>query len=223
MQEREFWEGIDVNAVEDLRLRLRGLVPLLDKSERRIIHTDFEDEVVAIRDGDLIELPSMTSAEYEKKVLEYLRSHEDHLVIHRLRSGEALTETDLKGLEQALIEIGKEDGEELLTHLLTRTDAPSLAFFVRKMVGMDREAAQAAFSAFLNDRSLTPAQIRFVEMVIDQLTSRGVMKAAALYEPPFTSLDGRGPDALFEGKADVIDGIFQTLRTVNASVHAEVG
>ena len=53
--------------------------------------------------------------------------------------------------------------------LLARSEAPSLAHFVRSLVGMDRVAAQEAFSGFLSDRSLTPPQIRFIEMVIDQL------------------------------------------------------
>ena len=35
--------------------------------------------------------------------------------------------------------------------------------FVRSLVGLDRAAAQKAFAEFLCDRSLTPAQIRFVE------------------------------------------------------------
>jgi type I restriction enzyme R subunit len=66
-----------------------------------------------------------------------------------------------------LVEIGKRDGETLLPSLLARSEAPSLAHFVRSLVGLDRAAAQAAFSGFLNDRSLTPPQIRFVEMVIE--------------------------------------------------------
>ena len=61
MQEMGFWEGIDLNGIEELRLRLRGLVPFLDKKERKIVYTDFEDEVMGVRDEELIELPKMTS------------------------------------------------------------------------------------------------------------------------------------------------------------------
>ena len=129
----------------------------------------------------------MTSAQYEKKVKEYLVNHLDHVVVWRLRKNQPLTATDLQGLETTLVEIGEEDGQTLLSALLARSEAPSLAHFVRRMVGMDKAAAQAAFSGFLNDRSLTPPQIRFVEMVIDQLTARGVMDASALYEAPFSS------------------------------------
>jgi EcoEI R protein C-terminal len=74
----------------------------------------------------------------------------------------------------------------------------------------------SAFSRFLSDRSLTTPQIRFVETVIDQLTGRGVMEASALYEPPFSDLHAEGPDALFEGKGEVIEGIFEVLEEVSS-------
>jgi type I site-specific restriction endonuclease len=84
--------------------------------------------------------------------------------------------------------IYKEDGQALLTRLLARSEAPSLAHFVRNLVGMDRAAAQEAFSGFLSNRSLTTPQIRFIEMVIDQLTAHGVMETSALYEAQFSSV-----------------------------------
>ena len=223
MQESGFWEGIDLNGLEELRLRLRGLVPILDKKKRKVVYTDFQDEVMAVREEAVFSMPKMTGAQYEKKVKGYLSNHLDHLVIHRLRTNQPLTAADLKGLESVLVEIGEGDGETLLSGLLARSEAPSLAHFVRRLVGLDRSAAQSAFSEFLNDRSLTPPQIRFVEMVIDQLTARGVMDASALYEPPFSNLHAGGPDALFGGKENVIEGIFEKLRAVNSELIPRAG
>ncbi len=223
MQENVFWEGIDLNALEELRLRLRGLVPLLDKKKRRVVYTDFQDQVMEVREEAAVYLLKMTGAQYEKKVKEYLAGHLDHLVIHRLRTNQPLTETDLQGLETTLTEIGEADGETLLSGLLARSQAPSLAHFVRGLIGLDRSAAQSAFSEFLSDRSLTPPQIRFVEMVIDQLTARGVMDASALYEPPFSDLHAGGPDALFGGKENVIEGIFETLEAAHSELTAKAG
>ncbi|MFU8897218.1 MAG: DEAD/DEAH box helicase family protein, partial [Gammaproteobacteria bacterium] len=220
IQESEFWEGMTLPLLEELRLRLRGLVPLLDKKDRKIVYTDFEDEVLGVREEEVIAMPKMTGAQYQKKVRDYLINHLDHLVIHRLRSNQPLTETDLQGLEKTLAEIGEDEGETLLSGLLSRSGAPSLAWFVRSLVGMDRTAAQTAFSQFLADRSLTPQQIRFVEMVIEQLTARGVMEPAALYEPPFSNLHAGGPDALFDGKERVIEGIFETLEAVHEGLVA---
>ena len=216
VQETSFWEGIDLNGLEDLRLRLRGLVQLLDKKHRKIVYTDFQDQVIGVRKEEVVHMPKMTGAQYEKKVRGYLHNHLDHLVIHRLRTNQPLTVVDLKGLESTLVEIGEEDGKTLLSGLLARSEAPSLAYFVRRLVGLDRSAAQSAFSEFLNDRSLTPPQIRFVEMVITQLTSRGIMEASALYEPPFSNLHAGGPDALFDGKENVIEGIFERLKAINS-------
>ena len=223
VQESVFWEGIGLNDLEELRLRLRGLVPFLDRKARTIVYTDFQDEITAVREDAAVYLPKMTGVEYEKKVQEYLRNHLDHIVIHRLRTNQPLTATDLKGLERTLVEIGDDDGPTLLTGLLARNEAPSLPHFVRSLVGMDRAAAQEAFSEFLSNRSLTTPQIRFVEMVIDQLTARGVMEPSALYEAPFSSLHAGGPEELFAGKSNVIDGIFEKLKTLQPEHLADVG
>ena len=153
VQESAFWEGIGLNGLEELRVRLRGLVPFLDRKTRAVVYTDFQDEIIAVRDDAAVYLPKMTGVEYEKKVQEYLRNHLDHIVIHRLRTNQPLTATDLRGLEQTLVDIGKDDGPKLLSRLLARNDAPSLAHFVRSLVGMDRTAAQRVFSSRLHHGS----------------------------------------------------------------------
>lgn len=218
IQEASFWEAIDLNDLEELRLRLRGLTPFLDKKKRKIVYTDFQDEIIRVREQDVVYMPKMTGVQYEKKVKAYLRNHQDYLVIQRLRTNKPLTDTDLQGLEAALAEIGADEGETLLSNLLTRSNAPSLAHFIRSLVGMDRKTAQAAFSHFLNDRSLTPPQIRFIEMVIDQLTAQGIVEASALYEPPFSNLHAGGPDELFQGQETIIDGIFETLASIHSGL-----
>jgi type I restriction enzyme R subunit len=223
MQETAFWECISLEQLEDMRLRLRGLVQFLDKKKRKIVYTSFRDEVLAVREGEGIYIPKMTGVQYEKKVRDYLRNHLDHIVIQRLRTNQPLTKMDLEGLETTLAEIGEEDGKTLLSDMLSRSGAPSLVHFVRGLVGMDRAAAQAAFSQFLNDRSLTAPQIRFIEMIIDQLTSRGVMEAAALYEPPFSHLHAGGPEGLFAGNERVIEGVFKTLESMEPQMEDFAG
>lgn len=223
LQDTGFWEELSLAQLEEMRLRLRHLVTFLDKKKRTVVYTDFQDEVLGVRTEEVFHMPKMTGAQYEKKLRDYLRSHFDHLVIHRLRRIQPLTVTDLQGLEQTLAEIGANDGRTLLGNLLARSGAPSLLWFVRSLVGLDRSAAQSAFSRFLNDRSLTGSQIRFVETVIDQLTARGVMEASALYEPPFSNLHAGGPDALFAGKDTVIEGIFAALESLRPDHQAVAG
>ncbi|NJD17916.1 MAG: hypothetical protein FIA95_01325 [Gemmatimonadetes bacterium] len=66
----------------------------------------------------------------------------------------------------------------------------------------------------------TTPQIRFVEMVVEQLTSRGVMDASALYEPPFTHLAAEGPEVLFQGRGEVIAGVSSALKATDAGLIA---
>jgi type I restriction enzyme R subunit len=223
LQETAFWQDVGLAELEEMRLRLRGLMPLLDKQKRKIVYTDFKDEVLGVREEEVIEMPKMTGAQYEKKVKEYLRSHLEDEAIQRLRRNEPLSPSDLERLESILIQIGEGDGQTLLSGLLERSEAPSLAYFVRSLVGMDRAAAQATFAEYLTDRSLTTQQMRFVEMVIEQLTARGVIEAAALYDPPFSNLHAGGPDELFVGHEAVIEGIFEKLRRVRDMVLGMAG
>jgi type I site-specific restriction endonuclease len=223
MQETEFWVGIDIAGLEEMRLRLRELVPLPDKTKRHIVFTDFEDEITGVNEDGIIDIPRMTGLEYQWKVERYLQGHLSNIVIHRLRTNQPLTKSDLQELETMLVKIGEADGEALLKGMLAQSRAPSLVHFVRGLVGMDRAAAQAAFSKLLSNQSLSPPQIRFVEMIIEQLTARGVIEPGALYEAPFTSLPAGGPDGLFAGKGEMIAGIFQAIEATQPAFQSSAG
>jgi type I restriction enzyme R subunit len=218
IQDTAFWEDIGLLELEKIRQRLRGLMPFLDKRNRKIVYTDFQDEITGVREAEGSYLPKMTGNQYQKKVEDYLRNHLDHLVIKRLRSNQPLTEVDLQGLEQTLVEIGEDEGSVLLQSLLIRSEAPSLAYFVRKIVGMDRAAVQEAFAQFISDRSLSSQQMRFIEMIIEQLVSNGVVEPKALYEAPYSGLHAGGPEELFLGHENVIDGVFGVLEEIKNKV-----
>ena len=49
------------------------------------------------------------------------------------------------------------------------------------------------------------------------------MEPTALYEAPFNSVNASGPEALFAGQANVIEGIFEKLETLRSELLADVG
>ncbi|BBX11181.1 hypothetical protein MNVM_02620 [Mycobacterium novum] len=87
-----------------------------------------------------------------------------------------------------------------------------LGLFIRSLVGLDRQAAVEAFGAYLDGTKFTVEQIRFVNLIIDEVTANGVMEPARLYESPYTDHAPRGPEGMF-GDAEV-GGIVDILRTV---------
>jgi type I restriction enzyme, R subunit len=121
-----------------------------------------------------------------------------------------LTATDLTSLERVLAGSGIGDPNMLAK---AAQDAQGLGLFVRGLVGMDRGAAKEAFAEFLADRTMTASQIEFVDLIIDHLTSQGVVNAARIYESPFIDIAPTGPQAIFtEEEVDVLVGILDRVR-----------
>ncbi len=181
--------------LENVRKKLRALVKLIEKQKRKPIYSDFED---LIGDETLVELPGFASPDgferFRAKARAFLREHENHITIQKLRMNKALTPGDLDELEKMLAAagIGREDDVKK-----AKEESHGLGLFVRSLIGLDREAAKQAFAGFLSGKTLAANQIEFVNLVVDHLTEHGVMPAALLYESPFTDLTPQGPDALF--------------------------
>lgn len=222
IQRDEWWEGVGLVQVEEIRKKLRELAQFVEKKSQKVIYTNFEDEIIGVEEAAPIEIPRMTSLQYEKKVKEYINEHLNSVAIQKLYLNEALTSKDLESLKEILIQMGEDDGEQLLAHLLENKDAPSLPYFVRSLIGLDRNQAKQLFAKFLNDQSLSSNQMRFIELIIDQLTSRGVIEPGSLYNSPFIGIHSGGPEELFAGKENVVEGVFETLKNIKSKLLMDV-
>lgn len=84
-------------------------------------------------------------------------------------------------------------------------------------MGLDRQAAIEAFGDFLAGTELSANQIHFVNLIIDELATNGVVEPARLYEAPYTDLTARGPEAIFsEQQVDNIVNILDAVRNNGA-------
>jgi len=216
LQTDEWWEHVTIPMLETMRRRLRDLIQLIERRKRRIIYTDFEDE---IGNETTVELPGFVGgtdyARFRAKAQAFLRAHQDHVAIHRLRTNKPLTMTDLAELERMLVENGIGAAEDVRR---AADEAEGLGLFVRSLVGMDREAAKEALAEFLSDKTLTANQIEFVNLIVDHLTEHGMVDAAKLYESPFTDVTPSGPEALFQ--ASKLENLLLRLEAVKASAVA---
>lgn len=211
----EWWVDVPLPHLERVRRRVRDLVQFMEKSQRAVVYTNFADE---LGEDSVVDLPGITPgtdwARFREKTAAYLRRHEDHLALQRLRRNIALTAEDLAALEEMLLESGAQDAD------ITRAseEAQGLGLFIRSLVGLDRQAATEVFAEFLDETAFTVDQIRFVQLVIDHLTANGSVDAKALYSPPFTDNAPYGPDSVFADQE--VDAIVAKLRDVRR--HATV-
>ena len=199
-----------------MRKRLRALVKLIDKQKRKPIYTDFEDVIGA--EGSFV-LPGFGEgadfAKFRAKAQAFLRAHQDHIAIRKLRTNKPLTATDLAELERMLVDNGVGAPADIER---AKSESQGLGLFVRSLVGMDREAAKHALSGFLAGKTLSANQIEFVNLIVNHLTEHGVMDARRLYESPFTDLTPHGPEGLFsQASVDQLIGVLDDIRRTAAA------
>jgi len=212
VQGDEWWQDVPVPMLEIMRRRLRGLVQFIDKRQRKVVYTNFED---LIGGETTFELPGFGQgtdfAKFQVKARAFLRQHLDHIAIGKLRRNKPLTAADLAELERILAESGAGSPDDIRR---AAEDSQGLGLFVRNLIGLDREAAKEAMASFIGGKKLTANQLEFINLIVDHLTEHGVVKPEQLYESPFTDLSPHGPDGIFsEGDVDTLLNALEAVRS----------
>lgn len=206
----EWWVDVTLPMLELARRRIRSLVKFIERAKRAIVYTDFTDE---LGQGSIVDLGAVqvgTNWErFKAKARAYLKDHQDHVALQRLRRNQQLTETDLAALKDMLVRSGAGNAADIAQ---AREESQGLGLFIRSLVGLDREAATEAFSEFLTGSRFSSMEIRFVELIIEHLTANGIMEARRLYEAPFTDHAPTGPDFTFRDDVDRMIVILDEVR-----------
>ena len=206
----EWWVDVTLPMLEFARRHVRGLVRLLEKRKRIVVYTDFTDELGDLEDVELRAIQAGDNyARFREKARVYLREHQDHVALQKLRRNLPLTPTDLVELDGMLRRAGLGEDADVDR---ARSEPGGLGIFVRSLVGLDRAATTQALSGFIDGKTLTAAQHDFVNLVVAHLTANGVMDAKLLYEQPFTTVAPGGPEEIFPA-ADV-DNLVAIIQAV---------
>lgn len=205
-------EDAGINEFEYIREELRDLMKYIPQTARTKYVTDFTDFILKQEWNDS-ELDNDELANYKAKAEFYIRQHQDHFVIAKLKTNQPLTETDIRSLEEILWkEIGtKEDYEK-------EYGKKPLGEFVRGIVGLDMNAAKEAFSEYLNKANLDSRQIYFVNQIVEYIVHNGLMKdLSVLQETPFTD---KGSVAEIFTDLNIWLGIRKVIEQINANAVA---
>ena len=215
VQTDEFWQDITPRMLEAVRVKLRDLVKLIEPGERRIVYTDFEDEIGAATEAPVGDAAvGVDAGRFRRKIRRFLDAHMGHIALQKVRRAEQLTPSDVAELERMFLEEGVGDQ----TRLEAIRGEGGLGLFFRRILGLDRQAAKAAFSAIVDLGTLTAGQIQFIDMIVNHLTERGVIDPELLYESPFTDVSDQGLSGVFpaERSAEVMEIVRRIWATAAA-------
>ena len=211
VRNNKFWEKAGVFDFEEIRVKLRSLIKLIDKGViGKYYYTNFDDEInVEIRETskDFVVVNNLEN--YKKRVNQYLEEFKDKDVIKKMRNNELLTMTDIKYLEKILF-------EDLGTKKDYESNYGSIPFLkmISQIVGMDREVVEKEFSRFLNNQELNSNQIDFVKKIIDYIVQNGSMEKGKMKDFPVVQKAGDIIE-LFKNKTDILMDIVGVIDRVN--------
>ena len=139
------------------------------------------------------------------------------MALRRLRRNKQLTPDDLASLEEMLLA----SGGQQVDIVRAGEQTGGLGLFIRSLVGLDRAAATEAFGRYLDGARFSVDQVRFVNLIVDELTANGVMEPKRLFESPYTDHAPTGPDFFFrDADVDVVVDILNDIRRNAAPVGA---
>jgi len=184
-----YWQYVSVAKFEHLRTELRMIVRFIEKEFGKTYFSNFADHILQDPGAPMpvVNVSGLTA--YKRRVTEFIQKNRYHITIHKLRTNQPITPNELNELEHMLFAQGEFGTKDQFTQAYG--DQP-LGWFIRSIVGLDVAAANEAFSKFINNPSLNPAQIRFLNLIIQYLTTNGVITTEKLFEPPFTDINVNG-------------------------------
>lgn len=203
----EFWDSADIFELDSVREALRDLIKFIQKETQKIYYTNFQDQVIEVKEnGPMFHVNDLQS--YKKKVHHYLKDHKDQMAIYKLNHNKPLTKQDVKTLEEILWQeldtkedYEKDFGETPITKL------------VRQIVGLDPQAANAAFSGFLSENRLNMNQARFVKLIVDYVVKNGTLDKKVLQQESFRTVGSIV--SLFKDNMDDARKILEVIDEMN--------
>lgn len=205
VESKEFWNTVTVQKLEDVRGELRGIMKyqapsttprlaprVFDVSDSEVTGTDYAPKLVGLG-----------LAEYRHRVEKVINDHfANNETLQRVRAGKIVRDEDLEILANLVLAI---DNKANLRHLVQPDTHQSLLDVFRGLVGLDPEAVEEAFTAFVHKHpTMSSQQLRFLQVLKNHIARNGGIELERLYEAPFTTVH-----------AESIDGVFTETSQIN--------
>ncbi|MBA3756461.1 MAG: hypothetical protein H0X02_09640 [Nitrosomonas sp.] len=196
LQTDTWWTDVTLPMLENVRVKLRELARFISPEERADIYTNFTDTLIQEESAEYQVVkrdPNLQN--YRDRVQRFIRDHQDHVTIRRLKNNEPVTPTDIAALETILF---AQNGPIPKNEYANIYGKEPLGKLVRSIVGLDRNAAKAVFAEFLAKYpALNADQMAFLNEIVEYLVKNGVIEPRVIFETPFNHYHELGVAGVF--------------------------
>jgi len=214
-----FWNEPTIKDIETVRTELRGImkyrafgdgpgpaVPkVIDITEDTAL---IEDDVYKPR------LQGLQLIEYRNRVQSVLLAIMDSSpTLQKIRAGRSITTAELNDL--AALVIAQEPDLKLEDLKGYYPEAENIETAIRGIVGLDADAVDKRFTAFIQKHKLNSTQIRFLDLLKNFIARHGGIEIDDLYDSPFTSFSSEGLDGVFD--EDLAEELIQLIESFKAA------
>ena len=197
-----FWISPTVEAIEEVRCELRGIIHYRGKAgsgptrQPRVLNVA-EDEAQFETGRYRPKLQGLELIEYRSRVQDVLTLLIDTTpALQRIKAGQPVSKEDLDKVAALVL---AQEPDLNLNDLLDYypETAGNLAVAIRGIIGLDASAVTERFTGFAQTHKLNSTQLRFLDLLKNYIRDYGVIELDQLYEQPFTALDKDGLDGVF--------------------------
>ncbi len=209
-----FWQAVTVLELERVRLALRGIM----KYRQSGGGVAYGTPTTRTADGHVVDTVREVKIAGANEALQYRRRLKqvldemiaDNPILQKLRDGQPIASTELHTLTSTILTSHPGVNLEILNAFYGRT-AEELHLTLQELIGLDPQAVEKHFMAFLHQHpALTAQQVRFMNLLKTYIAENGCIHVDTLYDAPFNSIAHDGIDGVFT-PADA-DDLFAVLK-----------
>ncbi|STA93521.1 DEAD/DEAH box helicase family protein [Clostridium cochlearium] len=213
------WENLSYEKLKQIRVDLRDLMRHKGNTPGTFVVMDIKDSGSVVKEisaGTVLYGSNMEP--YEKRVKTAIEDKlNDQLVIHKIRRGERLSQTEIEGIYSIFGEEFVYSIDELSSK--TDIDKDDIVGIIRRFVGVDEIELNKRFEEFIqkHHKRMNATQIKTLEIIKNHIAKNKGISFAALFAAPYTSFNPNGVDGIFGKMADDVFELISPFRATYIS------
>ena len=206
----EFWNNATIEKLEWARTELRGIMKYRQSGGGGIYSTPTtktRDGAIQVNERKVVIAGADEAMSYRRRLKDVLDNLvAENPILQKIHAGKTVSSEELVSLTSTILTTNPGVDLNTLNEFYGRK-ADELHVTIRELIGLDPQAIESHFKAFLHSHpDLTARQVQFMNLLKNYIAQHGSILIETLYDAPFTALSHEGIDGVFgpESTSDLV-------------------